>query len=276
MDTTILPFDIRDIDDKVNLPAVIYEADNTKIVLEIFTLEEKRTVFGLPNLEVDNGIRFNSCLAPVDMNLVHEYIRTNYKLYIIGTIDDELINVLNFIFKIAIGCYFPAMYKNNNFSFEYRKYIAFRGINKLSKKTLERIKTLIPLALQQYTSNTKLELLEALVEAAYTKFQRRRANGAFLVSILESLFVEDSRSRDGAISEKLPRRMAGMRQQDTNFRIKIGNLYKSRCNFFHEGKGTFSEVDVIFLEDEVFWAIEQYIKNPINFDPKILDQNYPQ
>lgn len=93
--------------------------------------------------------------------------------------------------------------------------------------------------------------------------------GAFYVTILEAIYVASEKDE---LSYKFALRLTKKKGFDTIKFKKLRDLYRQRSVVFHGGVGKFSEEDILFLETETVFAIENYTLNHLDFKGDSLDR----
>lgn len=262
------------------------------VIIEKFIKVEKLQFFSLSELKISkDSIKFKPTGSILNRFLydfsVQEYIRSNYKIEILG--DDnspgliqKKLEILDFIFKVVLGIGFP-IYKiatddpKNIFSGGFfsgnKTVISRRNYNKLAKERLDQIKKIFEI-IDSSSKNadfmTQLNLLKSWIDLAMSQTGHLGIAALHYVAILENILLKDG--KEGGLRFKFSMRLAKLLNKNLDYVKELRSLYDKRSRLIHGGRDTFTMDEVTLLEDVACKVILAYLANMKAFEAEYLDR----
>ncbi len=261
-------------------PVEIFRDAEKEIEISPFTIEEKEWFFDVNNLQIKpqgEEVSYSKGENPPNHygGNFHDYIRADLKLRVGSTNENLSVfqgerDKLDFILRVVCGCSLslfrvrsPGTIFHNSTSFVTQDTQSRRSHLIIDEDIVRKVKKLFPLL---DFGDPTITLVRFYLLAAMASLQTH-LSGAFYVSILERILAPENASGAGY---RLALRLAKLRKKDLLYVSELKRLYRERNNAFHGKRGNFSIEDVAFLEEEVAWVIEEFIRGR-SFDPKQLD-----
>lgn len=286
----ILPLTTRQIESGILTPIELFKRSDLTITIEDFSSSDKEIFFGVKNLRINgDDVKFELETDRLRLNdlpqkIGGEYrdiVLGNYKVVISSGIQNAAVweskNRAELIFKTVLGCGFPVSLNiapgtmfDNSLSQSHKPAISRRSIQVVNKEILERVLKLCQVLFPpEKEMPDKGETLKFFLDTAMSQVPNTAISGAFYVTLLESIFASE---KDTEIRYRFSMRLAKIKREGRDYQGKIKKFYDKRSRVFHGSSTQLSKDELVFLESEACWAIEEYLKDPERFQPEKLDQ----
>lgn len=262
-------------------PKKLFEANGITIVIEKFSIEDKQELFKIEGLTVNQDkIDLKTAKDPKVLIDYPEYICGGYKIIIEKQTTNaselqKIQGILDFIFRIIMGSGFPIgkFVKINDSDLGGIFYTNKRIISKrkniiLTIDKISRIKNLLKILISQMELK-RIDTMKFFLETAMSQVPNTGIAGAFYITILENIFLPKQVSE---LQYRFSMRITKYRKEKWEYKEKMKNLYDKRSKIFHGTGDKFTIEDLIFLENETCWALEEFIKDQMKFTDENLDK----
>ncbi|TSC90101.1 MAG: hypothetical protein G01um10145_205 [Microgenomates group bacterium Gr01-1014_5] len=274
------PILIKNIAEDVKLPLTFFSNSKLTIILDTFTISERKKFFGLAELIINDGaINYkNNSYSFIDINQQH-YLGAGYKIVIQSNYIKsphelrDLQENLDFVFKLVLGCaveisFLEGFFNKGKGIAKTYPNVLFRTRRKLSdlkNGDINKAKKIFDKTIN--STDKKIDLIAVLLNSA-TSSDKLDITGALFVAILESIIVPEGGSE---ISYKFRMRMTKFLGKDTSFVNIFKGYYQKRSKVVHgSGVDQFTEEDIKELENYACILSEKYILK--KFSEKFLDR----
>lgn len=274
----ILPLRINKVSSTIDFPYKLFKTGKIQILIKDFSIPEKESFFNLKNLTIQNNSFHSS--NEIDISFLEKYndfIHTNYILIIESKTASirELQNlqkILDFVIRVVLGINLPIgkFIGETNFGIWHsnKKAVSRRDIKSIKKIHIDRITKLLKL-LKNYYDDQKVTDLDYFLDKAMSDIPNLDVAFGFYISILEAVYAPEKAPE---CKYRLSMRMSKYKGMDYEYKKKINKLYDSRSKIFHGSRCSISKEDLIFLENEAVWSIEEFINNRKKFTAENLDK----